>query len=707
MGLRLKPGRIAAVAALTLLLASCGGGGGSSSSSSGGSSQSSSAARIFSLTPPSVPPGSNDFTLVVNGTNFRSDSVVLWNDTPKSTTFINSTQVNSSIAKADVANPVNVSVRVNSASAEAASDPMVLKVEFPKPTITSISKTTAQVNDPGFTLTVNGSNFFSGVHVQWDGLDRATQFVNGTQLTAQMLSGDIAVGGNHTIRVSNPSPNAGISDGVNFFVQAPKPAIASITPDPVYAASTINQEFTITGTNFLPTSKVSFDGVPFTFNLNATPTQIKFFSTTPRRLAPLEIKVTNDNFGPQTDAKNITLIASAAGINTRPMFGRLLTDDMSESVFLLQRISSTQPDYAHRIANYKTCIGVPACTPQTQVLEDVGAFNATSFLSNVPTDISSDARYITYATEQASTSGHFFALGPEYVYDRCKGAIAGCAPQSYRITVPVDGTAPNDDRANSCTGLPCTPVGESVSISGDGRYVAFQSDLPNLVTGDTNGVRDVFLRDMCLGAPAGCLPTTVRIAEAASSPRMSKDARFIYYLASGGLHVYDTCIGAPSGCVSSDVIADIDDTGTPLGGAPYTITHNGRYVAFGVYPSFGTRKTWLRDTCLGVTTACTPTTVLLITTEPVQSLTEDGKYVAVTTKETFGDPADTNDTDVYVIKTCLGASGSCTQVAKRISVDAQGIQVGGQDATFSPDGKRIIYSQFNVGTVITEPLTLP
>ncbi|HEX7898774.1 MAG TPA: hypothetical protein VF950_13505 [Planctomycetota bacterium] len=36
-------------------------------------------------------------------------------------------------------------------------------------------------------------------------------------------------------------------------------------------------------------------------------------------------------------------------------------------------------------------------------------------------------------------------------------------------------------------------------ISGDGRYVAFQSFAANLVEGDTNGTRDVFLRDRLMG----------------------------------------------------------------------------------------------------------------------------------------------------------------------------------------------------------------
>ncbi len=45
-------------------------------------------------------------------------------------------------------------------------------------------------------------------------------------------------------------------------------------------------------------------------------------------------------------------------------------------------------------------------------------------------------------------------------------------------------------------------------MSADGRIVAFTSDATNLVPGDTNGVADVFLRDLRAG-------TTVRASLAA------------------------------------------------------------------------------------------------------------------------------------------------------------------------------------------------
>ena len=39
----------------------------------------------------------------------------------------------------------------------------------------------------------------------------------------------------------------------------------------------------------------------------------------------------------------------------------------------------------------------------------------------------------------------------------------------------------------------------TAAISADGRYVAFQSGATNLVTGDINGKTDVFVRDLVLG----------------------------------------------------------------------------------------------------------------------------------------------------------------------------------------------------------------
>ena len=59
--------------------------------------------------------------------------------------------------------------------------------------------------------------------------------------------------------------------------------------------------------------------------------------------------------------------------------------------------------------------------------------------------------------------------------DRATGTVT-------RVSVASDGT-----QANGASGRP--------RISASGRYVAFWSEASNLVAGDTNGVRDVFLHD--------------------------------------------------------------------------------------------------------------------------------------------------------------------------------------------------------------------
>jgi hypothetical protein len=49
------------------------------------------------------------------------------------------------------------------------------------------------------------------------------------------------------------------------------------------------------------------------------------------------------------------------------------------------------------------------------------------------------------------------------------------------------------------------------SLSTDARFAIFQSPATNLVTSDINNANDIFVRDTCIGAPAGCAPSTIRL----------------------------------------------------------------------------------------------------------------------------------------------------------------------------------------------------
>jgi Tol biopolymer transport system component len=110
----------------------------------------------------------------------------------------------------------------------------------------------------------------------------------------------------------------------------------------------------------------------------------------------------------------------------------------------------------------------------------------------------------------------------------------------------------------------------SPSISADGRYVAFLSSAMNLVDSDTNGVTDVFVRDTCAGATSACTPATQRVSVAtggaqangaSTSATISGTGRFITFESaatnlgaipsSGGIFLRDTCAGVASGCTPS------------------------------------------------------------------------------------------------------------------------------------------------------------
>jgi Tol biopolymer transport system component len=94
--------------------------------------------------------------------------------------------------------------------------------------------------------------------------------------------------------------------------------------------------------------------------------------------------------------------------------------------------------------------------------------------------ISLDGRFVAFQTQATDLTEGLSGLGDIVVHDLLAGI-------TERITVAADG-GPIDGLQ---TGTP--------AISRDGRYVAFHTDASNLIGNDTNGQRDVYLRDRQAG----------------------------------------------------------------------------------------------------------------------------------------------------------------------------------------------------------------
>src|SRR6266487_905599 len=124
---------------------------------------------------------------------------------------------------------------------------LVITINNPVPTVTSISPTCATAGGPQFTLTVNGTKFVSASTVNWNGTPLATTFVSSTQLTAAVPAALIATAGTASITVVNPSPGGGSSTPAVTFTIANPPVINS----PLTACGTVGVAFsyTITATN--------------------------------------------------------------------------------------------------------------------------------------------------------------------------------------------------------------------------------------------------------------------------------------------------------------------------------------------------------------------------------------------------------------------------------------------------------------------------
>lgn len=127
--------------------------------------------------------------------------------------------------------------------------------------------------------------------------------------------------------------------------------------------------------------------------------------------------------------------------------------------------------------------------------------------------LSADGNLVAFKSEAPDlVTGDVNAMSDIFIKDLVTG-------QTTRVSVSTAGAA-----GNSHSSAP--------RISADGRYVAFQSDASNLVTGDTNGQMDAFVRDRIKSETTRVSSSSGGIQGNGSSgtPAISADGRFVVYV---------------------------------------------------------------------------------------------------------------------------------------------------------------------------------
>lgn len=143
-------------------------------------------------------------------------------------------------------------------------------------------------------------------------------------------------------------------------------------------------------------------------------------------------------------------------------------------------------------------------------------------------------------------------------------------------------------------GISRTPV-----MTPDGRYVAFVSAASNLVAGDTNGIPDIFVRDLQAGtttlASAGAMSTgTTYPIGVSASPAITPDGRYVLFYSTatnvvpgvtsvGDIYVYDQ-VAASTYWVSSGARAQLQSVFGTTNGVCFSpkISADGSLVAYEV-----------------------------------------------------------------------------------------------------------------------------
>lgn len=193
--------------------------------------------------------------------------------------------------------------------------------------------------------------------------------------------------------------------------------------------------------------------------------------------------------------------------------------------------------------------------------------------SNLP-DISSDGRYVSFISYAANLVGGDTNIVQDiFVFDRD-------ADTMERVSVNSFGA-----EADNASGASFKP-----SISGDGRYVAFDSTATNLITGDANFNQDAFVHDRQTGSTelVSIDDTGLVQGNGVSIPTdISSDGRYVVVLSAA-----DNLVGGDGNGVVDMFVYDrttetiervsVDDAGTEGDSDSDTgsISDDGRYVVF-------------------------------------------------------------------------------------------------------------------------------
>lgn len=307
--------------------------------------------------------------------------------------------------------------------------------------------------------------------------------------------------------------------------------------------------------------------------------------------------------------------------------------------------------------------------------------------------ISADGRFVAFSSSATNLVEGMTIAGGLYVHDRETDT-------TELVSVSTGGVK---------------STGYRPSISADGRYVAFSSQSTTLVTGDTNNLPDLFVRDRVA-------QTTVRISVSSAglqangmswSPQISADGtRVAFYseatnLVSGDTNTYpDIFVHELSSKITTRVSIAYDGSQADQYSENPSISADGRYVAYatlatnlvaGVVDTNQSGDIIVRDTLLNTNTLVSVSTAGGVGGGSMDaSISADGRFVAFLSSSSDLVEGDTNYyNDIFVRDLQLNTT-------TRVSVKSDGTQATGGASEYpeiSANGRFVTFSSFATNLV--------
>ena len=305
--------------------------------------------------------------------------------------------------------------------------------------------------------------------------------------------------------------------------------------------------------------------------------------------------------------------------------------------------------------------------------------------SGVPT-ISDDGRWVAFESRASNLVPNDTNFSEDaFLYDRFLDVI-------QRVSVSSAGVEAN----NSCT---------RPRISGDSNFIVFESIASNLVLNDNNGEEDIFVHDVLLAATTRVSVSSggVEGNDRSRDASISADGRFVVYESEAGnlvpgdnngqrdIFLHDRFLGT-----TTRVSVSSNGVEANAGSSDADISADGRWVVFESDASNlvandvnGLEDVFLHDTLNGTTQRLSESYLGIPTDGDSEnpSVSTDGSVVTFASTATNLVPGDTNfEEDAF-------RWDASTGTITRVSVHTDGTEADGfnRRPQISPDGRQIVF----------------